>query len=144
MTISERHVRAVEKKVRVPCTACNLPFHRSLPAYNTPTTTDAQLPRHYMVFGYVAQYFSGSSTPITPAASASQSKSSQTTPAVPSPIPALSQYQHDTTNTDAPKSITGRLGYLDVDDTAEEELEEPRPEYRHVCDALAIDYWNPH
>jgi len=88
-----------------------------------------------MVFGYVAQYFSGSSTPVTQVASASTSDAANTKSTIPSPIPALSQYQHDPTNTNAPKSMTGRLGYLDVDDTAEEELEEPRPEYRHVCEA---------
>jgi len=91
-----------------------------------------------MVFGYVAQYFSGSSTPVTQAAPASTSDAANTNSTIPSPIPALSQYQHDPANTSASKSMTGRLGYLDVDDTAEEELDEPRPEYRHVCDAPLI------
>jgi len=134
--ISERHVRAVEKKVRK-CLVLHPTYRRPI-ACNTTSSTEDQLPRHYMVFGYVAQYFSGSSTPITSPAPASTSDSSNLTHTIPSPIPALSQYQHEPTNTNASKSMTGRLGYLDVDDTAEEELEEPRPEYRHVREASSI------
>lgn len=81
-----------------------------------------------MVFARVVEYFAGSSTQST-----STNTSSQSLSPPPSPIPALSSYQHDPTDTHARRTTSEKLAYLDIDDDLEEELEEPLPEYRHVC-----------
>lgn len=80
-----------------------------------------------MVVAQVLEYFTGSST------QSSSRHTTSLTSSTPSSSSPTSQTQYDSSSTKVPRAgVPDRLGYLDIDDTDEEEIEEPRPDYVNV------------